>query len=173
MGKNRLKPHFQHSNCDSSHGTASRLFHFLLGVVFVDCQNMSDPGFWSGPGSPDCLTFPGPPVCHIFSEPTQQRNSQITCSDPGPTHLPQPIHHDSNYLKLFVKSNGLYPDAIESDPCKDLLASRTESSDLITWAHGEDPALYEKSIPRAAEVLPRLWPVREHQNINNRLCRRI
>jgi Homeobox KN domain len=29
-------------------------------------------------------------------------------------------------------------------PCKDLLASRTESCELITWAHG-DPALYDKS----------------------------
>jgi hypothetical protein len=36
MKKNRLKPHFQHSNCDSNHATASPLFHFLLGVVFVE-----------------------------------------------------------------------------------------------------------------------------------------
>ena len=46
---------------------------------------------------------------------------------------------------MFVESDGLYPDAIASDPCKDLLASRTESSELITWARGEDPALYIKS----------------------------
>lgn len=46
---------------------------------------------------------------------------------------------------MFVESDGLYLDAIASDPCKDLLASRTESSELITWARGEDPALYDKS----------------------------
>ena len=105
---------------------------------------MSDLGFRTGPGSPDCLSFPDSPVC-----PDQpvclSPHSQIACSDSGPTHLPQPIHHDSDYLKLFVESDGLYPDAIASDSCKDLLASRTESSELITWAHGEDPALYDKS----------------------------
>jgi len=47
---------------------------------------------------------------------------------------------------LFVESDGLYPDAIASDSCKDLLASRTESGELITWVRGEDPALYDKSI---------------------------
>ena len=36
MKKNRLKPHFQHSNCDRNHATASPFFHFLLGVVFVE-----------------------------------------------------------------------------------------------------------------------------------------
>ena len=88
---------------------------------------MSDLGFWSGPGSPDFLDFPGRP------EATKKGNSQITCSDSGPIHLPQPID----------QSDGLYPDAIASVLCKDLLANQTESSELNTWARGEDP---DKSI---------------------------
>jgi hypothetical protein len=67
MEKNRLKPHFQYSNCDSNHATAPLLFHFLPGVVFVEIVNMSDPGFWSGPGSPDCLTRRTAPSLNLIS----------------------------------------------------------------------------------------------------------
>src|ERR1700733_14429063 len=98
---------------------------------------MSDLGFWSGPGSSDCLTFPCPGFLpyDTVTRPLE-RSGQITCPDSGSTHLPQPIHHDSDHLKLFVESDSLYSDAIASDPCKDLLASRTESNELIAWAHG-------------------------------------
>ena len=80
-----------------------------------------------------------------FGSVPQHTATLFTYSDSGPTHLPEPIDHDFAYLKLFVESDGLYPDATASDSRKDLLGSRTESSEFITWAHGEDPALNGKS----------------------------
>ena len=96
---------------------------------------MSDLGFWSGPGSPDFPDFPGFPCPRKLRTGERSVLHHFTCSDSGSTNSPQPIDHDSAYLKLFVESDGLYPDAI---------ASRTESSELITWARGEDTALYDK-----------------------------